>query len=627
MLTLEIKSLAGGGEYNIKVTTKTGNVFEKSSNDCEYLKALLNGLTIRESCNTCKFAKEQRCGDITLGEFAGITNVCDGVYDQKGTSLIIFNKFTSLTKEIRDYLFTQCNCLKKLRFCNKVEFYNRRLAYPAFCNPSRSSFFSDLNKMSFNEATEINLNPKYHVAILNYWWGNNYGSNLTAYALQRMISILGYTSCLVGFTYDSIENFYRGISDNFSRKYLITTNLLTEESLPKLNEQTDRFIVGSDQVFSNKYMHDSFFLNFVELNKLKIAYSASFGKKRFKCRSKYLNAYKYLLSRFDYVSVRERSGIDACIALGEKDAIHIIDPVFTIDKSEYLDIAKGSCILVKKEYLLVYILDLTKQIADKCKSIAIKMNLECKFIKVGRDSVEDWLNLHINATYIITDSFHGTCFSIIFNKNFICIENLMRGEERFKCIKESLNIPSCCFIQKSSFISGHLELNNKINYTEINETIEKLNKYGWDFLKKVLTCPLPSYSEKDLKDDELKLSNTITPKCTKGKFTIKYFACFDSLLSKENGIAELSIYGAGEICQYLIKYCDYRGIKINQIFDSYPELKNNCIMGRKISRLSEHNLKYGDSLFVASVEFKDQIVGFVKDNIKDLDLKIITLNL
>lgn len=96
------------------------------------------------------------------------------------------------------------------------------------------------------------------------WWSNNYGACLTAYALQQMLKKLGYDSLLANYVYQNKNGFDNSLSDKFARKYLRTTKrLLNQKDLIKLNELTNTFIVGSDQVFRYDYLDNSYFLDFV----------------------------------------------------------------------------------------------------------------------------------------------------------------------------------------------------------------------------------------------------------------------------------------------------------------------------------------------------------------------------
>lgn len=274
------------------------------------------------------------------------------------------------------------------------------------------------------------------------------------------------------------------MSDKFARKYLRTTKrLLNQKDLIKLNELTNTFIVGSDQVFRYDYLDNSYFLDFVP-RKAKIAFSASFGISTFNCPTEELESYRYLLSRFDYVSVRERSGINIVNETLKRDQVdYIIDPVFCI-KDEYNIIADNSELSIKEEpYLLVYILDTNEKKVHFVNEILKSLRVDVKYV-TSSTTVEDWLFLLKNAFYIITDSFHGACFSLIFQKPFLTIINKERGADRFYQLEEIFNLPKGIFLDFSENVSFNGF--QYIDYEYISELTKEYVNRAYITLKKEL---------------------------------------------------------------------------------------------------------------------------------------------
>ena len=154
-----------------------------------------------------------------------------------------------------------------------------------------------------------------------------------------------------------------------------------------------------------------------------------------------------LIKKFDAVSVREKSGVDLCNRYLGVDALHVLDPTMLLEKEDYIDLIIAENEEVFEGNLFCYILDNTKKKDDVIDLIVQstnlvsftcmpKLNLSLENVEQDIDacvfpSVTRWLKSFMDANMIITDSFHGCVFSIIFNKPFWVIGNKSRGMARF----------------------------------------------------------------------------------------------------------------------------------------------------------------------------------------------------
>lgn len=330
-------------------------------------------------------------------------------------------------------------------------------------NDSRQQHSSESNSESVK-------NHKFDCAILNMWNGVNYGANLTAFALQQAVKRLGYTSVLINPAHPSMNEVYFGSTfEDFAKKHLVTSELYPVNGLAKANELSDRFIVGSDQVFRFEYndSRNHYFLNFIDYEKVKIAFSASFGKNDFTCPEQFVERYRCWLSRFDDISTRELSGVDICQKKFNVPAQCMIDPVFTLDKAT-LDELVGESKLQDKDYLLAYVLDDNEELNKTIAMIAEQKGLKVVRINLGGHTIPDWLYLIKNASYVITDSFHGLCFAIIFNRQVRCLINVNRGADRFISIQTMLELPkSVLFSEPNSLLEEQ-----HIDYDTVNAYIK-----------------------------------------------------------------------------------------------------------------------------------------------------------
>lgn len=315
------------------------------------------------------------------------------------------------------------------------------------------------------------------VAILSIPPRTNYGGLLQLYALQTFLESLGHSVVILDKPYErklSIKRRYlaylkRGIIKYFLRKnieifverkynkfYPIISQLTNQfikdylriksyDSLYDIQEKEyDAFVVGSDQIWRKKYnkIIQNSFLDFAVNWKIKrIAYAASFGTKEWEYSTKETEMCKDLLKLFDAVSVREATAINLCNKhLCYNNVSQVLDPTLLIPKAKYEELIINGNTNSCEGDLFVYFLDDSILKRKFVASIAHKMGLKQFFIELAdinnkkiipQPSVQQWLRSFRDSKFVITDSFHGTIFSIIFNKPFIAIGNAKRGLSRF----------------------------------------------------------------------------------------------------------------------------------------------------------------------------------------------------
>lgn len=301
------------------------------------------------------------------------------------------------------------------------------------------------------------------VGIITYHFAQNYGSVLQCFALQEYLENMGYTVKIINFVSDkqeinnSLSNGLKGRIRNivffpinnkrkskydkfldFRKKFLKETEKVSINSkLKKLieTEQFDFLISGSDQVFNpNINDFDYAFLFPFKTQAKKIAYAASLGN----AKSTELNKLKKYILDFQEISLRESGDQDIFQkTIGVSPKI-VCDPVFLIRKQKWEEIIKSMKVNynTNDKYLLCYFIH--KKYMNKsigiAKKIAKQRNLKIRFINAGynRNSFnkksivdcgpEDFLVLLKNADFVCTDSFHGTSFSTILNKDFLCFD-------------------------------------------------------------------------------------------------------------------------------------------------------------------------------------------------------------
>jgi len=263
---------------------------------------------------------------------------------------------------------------------------------------------------------------------------------------------------------------------------------ITRDELIDIEKNYDCFVVGSDQVwnYGSYNVDDTHFLDFVKDDKKKISYAASFGRNGVP-ENKIEDA-KRFISDFSYISVREKCGVDIVSELTGKNAELVLDPSLLTDKREYREFEK---IPFAKKYVFLYLREDSKELTKYADKLAKLKGL--KVIKVvkhwmyglnGRPiyavGPQEWLGYMDNASYVITNSFHGICFSVIFEKEFFVglLKNV--SVETNPRISEILEL----FEIKDRYIDENYDFTEikPLDYCRINENKELMKKQSLDYL-------------------------------------------------------------------------------------------------------------------------------------------------
>ena len=328
-------------------------------------------------------------------------------------------------------------------------------------------------------------------AIINWWWADDHGAILTAYALQQFITECGYSSELLKCWKNySEEKRKQGISNKFSSKYMSISDeeystyqdLFEKSNNEKIMSKYVAFITGSDQVFRAERVPDSWFLTFVN-GKGKIALSASFGKNDFTCPdSNRYNRIRKSIESFDFLSVREDEGVSLCKRYFNREALWLLDPVFLVDDILYHNLA-DTIAINGSDYIFCYVRDINTNVTSMINRIADEHKCQPVYCSESME-IEEFLFYIKHSKMIITDSYHGLCFSIIFNKDFLCILNVLRGKSRFESLARQLGLPHKNFVEEKDITL----INNlkTINYYPIIQTLNANRTKDRELLKKVL---------------------------------------------------------------------------------------------------------------------------------------------
>ncbi|MEH7214280.1 polysaccharide pyruvyl transferase family protein [Priestia megaterium] len=348
--------------------------------------------------------------------------------------------------------------------------------------------------------------------ILTFHFAYNYGAVLQAYALQKTLEEYEVDVSVIDYRVKAIENknkqvrqdknflsnFKEVVSNRFHNSYLNKKHKKFDAFLDNYLNVTDRtyrnykdivsldldaYVFGSDQIWNPNItggFDQAYFGGFLpdESNAKRLSYAASIGLSTL--TSQQSTDFKRLIDNLDYISLRESQATELVSNLTNKPVSTVLDPTFLLQEEQWNDIIINPSI--NKKYLLIYSLEENLDMIKSAYNIANKYNLEVieikprkKFrdakhriiVESGPREMLGWLK---NADIVFTNSFHGTTFSLIFNKNFfvfphskvpsrmISLLELLKVEERL--VRDSNDIEN---VNDIDYESTKKSLNYHIN--------------------------------------------------------------------------------------------------------------------------------------------------------------------
>lgn len=379
------------------------------------------------------------------------------------------------------------------------------------------------------------------VGILTIHAVANFGSLFQAYALQETIRKMGYKVDIINYLYPNeyhkteynrkspyantnvsifeklkgrlytLFGFSKHYSERRKRKYiraqksLLNLSILypTKDSLAACNGKYDIYVTGSDQVWNPRYMFDdtSFLLPFSN-SPNKLAFSASFGTTELDAPHRKI--YEPLLKQYRFLSVREPSGVEIIKDTCGKEACYTCDPTLLLTKEDWIGL-DGRKPLVKGKYILCYVLTYTsnpypyayklisyvkQQLGYKvvCIDDTCRYWIKPPYIFKGGCGPMDIINLFANASFIISSSFHGTAFSLYFEKDFYSIlppnvkddrqESLLKkigAENRIVRVGDAIDKLSMLHINNWHQINAKLSLFRNESILFLSDSLKRCN--------------------------------------------------------------------------------------------------------------------------------------------------------
>lgn len=259
----------------------------------------------------------------------------------------------------------------------------------------------------------------------------------------------------------------------------------------------DAYLSGSDQVWNTQNNNPpedlkAYYLGFAPEGKKRIAYAGSFGKNTFTAEEEHI--IKEFITKYDYISVREDDGLKILHRFGFDNGVHVVDPTLLLRGEEWRKFASAKK-APKPGYVFVYNLNRNGLIKEVAKAIAKEKSLRIinfadtfDFVKGAENrfgnTAEDFVSHIANADYVVTDSFHGTAFSLNLNRQVIVVK-APRYNSRIESILRVAELLDSRLV--GNVEEGLKAASTAIDYNEVNPRVEAARQLSLDYLKKALS--------------------------------------------------------------------------------------------------------------------------------------------
>lgn len=359
------------------------------------------------------------------------------------------------------------------------------------------------------------MTNKKKIALLNSPVDGNFGGHLQRYALMEILRAEGAEVTHLNCRYlNSQRTFYKRVkcvikeslkfakrfikrkldiydilylqyflnrepkTEKFYERYVPhTERIYNKEQLTGCNDY-DAYVVGSDQVWrapmaAYNYGIDTYFFDYLPPIAKRYAYGVSLGTSENEFTKNEISRLSGLYSMFQMVSVREKDALDKFRDFGwtEPAAEYVLDPTLLLENEHYIRLVNNTYTKKSSGNLFCYILDENDEKQKKIYQNAADKQLHPFYITPESNcSVEQWLRSFMDAEYVITDSYHGFVFSLIFNKPFYLLYNKKRGNIRFDSLLQLLHI------------TGH---DDSFDWKHINSVINKEKDHSLNYIKQL----------------------------------------------------------------------------------------------------------------------------------------------
>ncbi len=344
------------------------------------------------------------------------------------------------------------------------------------------------------------------IALLTYFAADNYGATLQAYATIKAFEREGHKVELVNYVIPEPENpLFKKILllpkylkfNSFRKKYFknITKKYNNLEDLRNDPPRADCYLVGSDQTWNpeiSKHMAKGFFLDFGSKDIFKVTYATSFGKEKWE-DTEWINSKetKELLNQFDLISIRETSGLNILNDyFSIKNVTNVIDPVLLFEN--YNDLTGN---VKENNKIIAYKLINSEAFYNICRKTGKYFSTRVQSIGSIRkidgidcnypESPTEWIKCIAGAKYVITDSFHGAVFSILYRRQFVICASDPKRITRIKSLLDILGIEGRILTENDDAEKYYKLLSTPIDYDTVHLKLKRLREESINYIKQI----------------------------------------------------------------------------------------------------------------------------------------------
>lgn len=483
------KAVHGWSGYEFSIQGNDGVMLNEHYTKNIYMLGFLRNLYLRKSCHHCPFTRTPRRSDFSIGDFWGYRNTGHKANIQHGMSAVLVN--TDKAEKIFSYLRTRLSFVEETDLPHLLR-GNLVLYSSVNEHESRKAFFREFNTYK----PVLSIIKKYlkikDVAILNFssFSTFNYGACLVGYAMEKAVEKLGYMPSTVYFI---PENAFEKVKkqnpfSDFRNKFLhMTTVCRNKADLQRINRAFTQFIIGSDQIVRHPWHMDFvYYLDWLDDSKKRISYAASFGISGLGMNAEEEGYARECLDKFCAFSVREHSGAAIMKRHFGREVPVLCDPTLLLDAADYqqiIDKENQGLVLPEEEYVAYYFLDEKPAVlADFMERYPV---VDAYRNEIGRyRSFGQWLNIIKNAKYVITDSYHGSIFSIIYRRQFVVLTTKSRGNDRLETLM--LTIGTSRLIADRTNLTEKVLFGTPMDYSRVAERIADARQLGYEYLRAAL---------------------------------------------------------------------------------------------------------------------------------------------
>lgn len=377
------------------------------------------------------------------------------------------------------------------------------------------------------------------IGVVTFWWSQeNYGQLLQCFATLKYLQQLGHDAFLIRvrnfleepsaetsaplplwkkllswqhwrFLLRSIyERYYQSYInsrvlnhdvdrqfDDFREKYIVSTErVYSHDELLQDSPEVDILATGSDMAWGVGLHHHEYLLDFGKAETRRISIAASFGRTWESLNESEKEICKKYISRYDAITVREEEGVRICRNLGMANAVRVCDPTMLLDTSVYEELMNCASIPDSSDKAFIYYIGYDDSYLTDYDIVSVlkEKNLQYHYASAGRvnalpkvfPTIPQWLKYIHDSRFVVTNSFHGVIFCLLFKKQFAVIPlKLEQRNTRIQTILMEFGLEDRICRTKSQLLSA---IDSKIDYQVVSPAVMNYQNMGREMVQRIL---------------------------------------------------------------------------------------------------------------------------------------------